>query len=245
MSENSSQQLTEQVKTVEVNVVNETNATDTKQQMEEPATENSNIKNNSLSATLEAEVLNLLTQADITNDDELRQKNTDLLNYLGKLIQLLKEKTKECTNLEKQNLALVQQSKSLKEVVAIVKDLLNIRNMELSHLQQDMTSMQEKINNERIKQSTMIEKMEHVAKLNQSLKEEYAKQYGNFQNVRSMYEEKVAILTAENRRLQNLSNSTEQDINDVNQINERLNGITLTLESYPPFDDSVNENVEK
>lgn len=52
----------------------------------------------------------------------------------------------------------------MKEVVAIVKDLLNIRNMELSHLQQDMSSMQEKINNERLKQSNILEKMEHVAK---------------------------------------------------------------------------------
>lgn len=48
--------------------------------------------------------------------------------------------------------------------MAIVKDLLNIRNMEVKHLQEDMTSMQEKINNEREKQAIMKEKMEHIAK---------------------------------------------------------------------------------
>lgn len=60
-----------------------------------------------------------------------------------------------------------------------------------------------------------------------------------------MYEEKIAILMGENRRLQNLRTNSEQDVINTNEVNERLNNITLALDAIPPFDDTANENVEK
>ncbi|RZF47963.1 hypothetical protein LSTR_LSTR008767 [Laodelphax striatellus] len=194
----------EQKQVVEINIEgqqqanNNTPPNNETQQANQAAQRNAS---SALSALIEENVLDLLTQVDTANEADLRSKNTELLGYLAKLIDLLKEKTSECITLEKQNTALTQQSKSLKEVVGIVKDLLNIRNMEVTHLQEDISSMQEKINNERVRQNTMIEKMEHVTRLNASLKEEYQKQYAKFQEVRDMYEEKVQIVLAENERL--------------------------------------------
>ena len=62
---------------------------------------------------------------------------------------ILRDKTTMCISQEKKIAALVNQVESLKEVVAITKDLLNIRNMEVQHLSNDITAMETKIDCER------------------------------------------------------------------------------------------------
>lgn len=60
-------------------------------------------ENNELNLNINAEDI-VATQDD--NQDVVRKKNKDLKSLLEKVIDLLKEKTNVCLNLEKQNSAL-------------------------------------------------------------------------------------------------------------------------------------------
>ncbi|PSN37291.1 hypothetical protein C0J52_17184 [Blattella germanica] len=133
---------------------------------------------------------------------KLTNENSELREALEKTSQLLKDKTDLCDNQERQNLALTNQIASLKEVVAITKDLLNIRNMEVKHLQSDVESMEGKIADERERHNTMIVKMDEAVQLNSDLKKEYETQLKIFQDLRNKYEEKVALLMKENHKLE-------------------------------------------
>ncbi|XP_069674794.1 tropomyosin [Periplaneta americana] len=133
--------------------------------------------------------------------EKLTDENSELREALSKAGELLKDKTDLCDNQEKQNRALTNQISSLKEVVAITKDLLNIRNMEVQHLQSDVQSMEGKIAEERVRHNSMITKMDEATKLNSDLKNEYETQLRIFQDLKSKYEEKVTLLTKENQKL--------------------------------------------
>lgn len=65
----------------------------------------------------------------------LRKEMEDLRNSLTQTHIQLNERSKTIVNQDCQISALHKQVISLKEVVAITKDLLNIRNMEVQHLQ--------------------------------------------------------------------------------------------------------------
>lgn len=56
------------------------------------------------------------------------------------------------------------QTNSLKDVVAITKDLLSIRNTEVVHLHVDIKSMEEKINFERERHNLMLNRMAEAIK---------------------------------------------------------------------------------
>ncbi|CAG2058349.1 unnamed protein product [Timema podura] len=119
---------------------------------------------------------------------------------------LIEDKTKLCANQERQIKALTHQVSSLREVVSITKDLLNIRNLEMERLQREVDCVQEKIAIERERQN----KLGLAAKLNENLKDEYKNQLTLFQNLREKYEEKVMMLTKENLRLFKLTNELSQ-----------------------------------
>lgn len=162
----------------------------------------------------------------------------------------LDDRIRIVANQENQINALMSQVSSLKDVVNITKDLLNIRNMEVRHLQvknsqlfhfifvlyikknctffslsklikehfnsklekklsfsllqENVETMEEKINIEREKHNTMLVKMESAFKINLDLKQEYETQLRLFQDLREKYDKKVAILTEENGRLESL-----------------------------------------
>ena len=65
----------------------------------------------------------------------LRRELEDLKNLLTQSQLKLDDRGRIVANQENQINALTSQVSSLKEVVAITKDLLNIRNMEVKHLQ--------------------------------------------------------------------------------------------------------------
>lgn len=136
------------------------------------------------------------------NMEELMNENSELLTELTRTGELLKDKTVLCERQEKKNMALINQIESLKEVVAITKDLLNIRNMEVKHLHSDMESMEGKISEEKQRQNSMITKMEEAMKLNSDLKGEYETQMRIFQELKAKYEQKVTLLTQENEKLE-------------------------------------------
>lgn len=87
------------------------------------------------------------------NSDEiiqqLKDQNQDLRGALTKMTTILKDKSALCVSQEKKMAALNHQVDSLKEVVTITKDLLNIRNMEVQHLSADISVMETKIDCER------------------------------------------------------------------------------------------------
>lgn len=91
---------------------------------------------------------------EVTN--HLKLQNEDLRNALAKMTTILRDKTTLCISQEKKLAALVNQVESLKEVVAITKDLLNIRNMEVQHLSNDITAMESKIDCERQRHNQVI-----------------------------------------------------------------------------------------
>ena len=136
------------------------------------------------------------------NMEELMNENSELLTELTRTAELLKDKTDLYESQEKKNIALTNQIESLKEVVAITKDLLNIRDMEVKHLQSDMESMEGKILEEKQRQNSMVTKMEEAMKLNSDLKGEYETQMRIFQELKAKYEQKVALLTKENEKLE-------------------------------------------
>jgi len=167
-------------------------------------------------------------------EQELRAHNVKLQGLLGRVIELLKEKSSLCTNLEKQNNALMIQTNSLKDVVAITKDLLSIRNMEVEHLHVDIKSMEEKINNERERHNNMINRMSEAVKLNENLKAEYQSQLQLFTDLRASYEKKLSLLEAENKRLTSqLSGGSTADPSPA-EGGEGEGGVQLTLEAIPP-----------
>lgn len=65
----------------------------------------------------------------------IRRELEDLKNLLTQSQLKLDDRGRIVANQENQINALTSQVSSLKEVVAITKDLLNIRNMEVKHLQ--------------------------------------------------------------------------------------------------------------
>lgn len=156
--------------------------------------------------------------------EKLMDENTELHVALTKTSEQLKDKTNMCDDQEKKNIALTNQIESLKEVVSITKDLLNIRDMEVHHLQNDVESMEGKIAEERQRHNSMITKMEEAVKLNSELKEEYQNQLRIFQELKKRYEEKVTLLTKENEKLEeevlltksvpNTAQSNQQVIHD-------------------------------
>jgi len=169
-------------------------------------------------------------------EQELRSHSTQLQTLLGKVIELLKDKSSVCSNLEKQNTALMLQTNSLKDVVAITKDLLSIRNMEVDHLHVDIKSMEEKINQERERHNNMLNRMSEAIKLNEGLKAEYQRQLELFNNLRSRYEEKVGLLESENRRLSALvSQHKTESTSEQPPADTATNGdVLLSLDEIPP-----------
>jgi len=156
------------------------------------------------------------------NMEELMNENSELLTELTRTGELLKDKTDLCERQEKKNMALTNQIESLKEVVAITKDLLNIRNMEVKHLHSDMESMEGKISEEKQRQNSMITKMEEAMKLNSDLKGEYETQMRIFQELKAKYEQKVTLLTQENEKLEE-EVALSRTVQNAAQNNQKTN----------------------
>lgn len=119
--------------------------------------------------------------------ETMKEKSEEMLTRAK---ELLFEKTKICKNQELQMEALHQQISSLKDVVRITKDLLNIRNMETQHLQDKLDAMESKIGCEKEKHQLMYSKLENMVKMNTDLKREYEAQLCLFNALREKYAER-------------------------------------------------------
>ncbi|XP_046675689.1 uncharacterized protein LOC124364344 isoform X3 [Homalodisca vitripennis] len=129
------------------------------------------------------------------------------------VVLLLLEKSSLCKNLEEQRTVLTQQCTSLKNLVAVTKDLLALRNTEVEQLCKNIKIMEERIHLERNKQQNVLNTLSESARLNEDIKAQYHCQIEMFNDLRARYEERVALLVAENTHLSGLF--AEQNTNMV------------------------------
>ncbi|XP_046688027.1 uncharacterized protein LOC124373725 isoform X2 [Homalodisca vitripennis] len=108
---------------------------------------------------------------------------------------------------------LVRKCTSLKNLVAVTKDLLSLRNTEVEQLCKNIKIMEERIHLERNKQQNVLNTLSESARLNEDIKAQYHCQIEMFNDLRVRYEEKVALLVAENTHLSGLF--AEQNTNMV------------------------------
>lgn len=100
------------------------------------------------------------------------------------------EKVKIIKNQELQIEAYSQQIESLKDVVRITKDLLEIRNLEVKQLENKINCMEGKIKAEKERQDLMHKKLEMMIRHNGDLKREYETQLCLFNALRERYSER-------------------------------------------------------
>uniref|UniRef100_A0A1B6K4S2 Uncharacterized protein n=1 Tax=Homalodisca liturata TaxID=320908 RepID=A0A1B6K4S2_9HEMI len=152
-------------------------------------------------------------------EKDLREHVSRLHCLVRKVVLLLLEKSSLCKNLEEQRTVLTLQCTSLKNLVAVTKDLLALRNTEVEQLYKSMNDMEERINLEKNKQKNILNTLSESARLNEDIKAQYHCQIEMFNDLRARYEEKVALLVAENTQLSGLL--VEQNINMVGGREER------------------------
>lgn len=111
--------------------------------------------------------------------------------------ELLFEKTKIGKRQEQQIEALNHQVQSLKEVLEVTKDLLDIRNAETAQLEAKMDTMDMRLKAEKEHQKLTDKKLTIAKKLYDDLRTEYECQSRIFKELRGNYEKKNLILSNE------------------------------------------------
>lgn len=115
------------------------------------------------------------------------QKTNDTNDVVTQASGVIFEKTKQCQNQELQIQALTEQVKSLKEIVSITKDMLEIRNMEVKQLQDKLDVMDLKFAAEKDRHALMHAKLDRMIKINADLKTEYETQLALFLELQKNY----------------------------------------------------------
>lgn len=137
--------------------------------------------------------------------ETMKQKSEEMLTRAKDVIF---EKTKIVKNQELQIEALTQQVASLKEVVRITKDLLEIRNIEVKHLQEKIDCMEAKINSEKDRHNLIQSKLENMVRINCELKREYETQLCLFTALRERYNERELARNVLDRLTNESNNDT-------------------------------------
>uniref|UniRef100_A0A1B6K7I6 Uncharacterized protein n=1 Tax=Homalodisca liturata TaxID=320908 RepID=A0A1B6K7I6_9HEMI len=150
---------------------------------------------------------------------DIKEKNINQIpedtsqGNIPNVVLLLLEKSSLCKNLEEQRTVLTLQCTSLKNLVAVTKDLLALRNTEVQQLHKNVKIIEERIHLEKNKQQNILNTLSESARLNEDIKAQYHSQIEMFNDLRARYEEKVALLVAENTQLSGLL--LEQNTNMV------------------------------
>lgn len=140
----------------------------------------------------------------------MKEESEELLTRAKSIIF---EKTKVCKNQELQIEALNAQVSSLKDVVSITKNLLEIRNIEVKHLQDQIDCMNAKVNAEKERQDLVHQKLEKMIRMNADLKREYETQLCLFNALRERYSERELARNV-------LNNATNGPPNDAGAPSE-------------------------
>ncbi|XP_066142045.1 hyaluronan mediated motility receptor [Euwallacea fornicatus] len=136
-----------------------------------------------------AEAQKLKTQKN-KQAEEVQVLKTQSENILTKAKAMIFENTKIIKNQELQIEALGQQNESLRDVVRITKDLLEIRNMEVKQLEEKIDVMDKKVMAEKERQDLLHKKLETMIRHNGELKREYETQLCLFSSLREKYNQK-------------------------------------------------------
>lgn len=173
---------------------------------------------------------------EVNEVDLLKMKSADTLT---KAKSVIFENTKMIKNQELQIDALNQQVESLRDVVKITKELLEIRNLEVDQLEAKIHCMDEKYKAEKERQDLMHKRLEQMIRHNGELKREYETQLCLFKALRERYDERelakglVDNLKSEikiekgNKTDQNetVNNSVQQEQlekpNDIDNLNDQ------------------------
>ncbi|XP_030747757.1 uncharacterized protein LOC115876198 [Sitophilus oryzae] len=121
---------------------------------------------------------------------EIQALKTQSEGILTKAKAMIFENTKVIKNQELQIEALSQQNESLKDVVKITKDLLEIRNMEVTQLEEKINCMEGRLKADKDRQTLLHTKLETMIRHNGDLKREYEAQLCLFNALRERYSER-------------------------------------------------------
>lgn len=124
------------------------------------------------------ELESLLSVKSLSNSKTKTSTEDD--DILSKAKTLLFEKTKICKQQEQQLVALQTQIEATKEVLAITKDMLNVRNMENNHFQTRLDTLEARLKGEKDVRMLNEKKLAVSKKMYTDLKSEYDLQSGIF-----------------------------------------------------------------
>lgn len=108
---------------------------------------------------------------------------------------LLFEKTKVCKQQEQQIATLKAHVDSMKDVVAVTKDMLNLKTAEAEHTQSRLDTAMLRIKAERDKCTIFEKKLIISQGVYEKLRSEYDVQSNIFKGLKEAYEQKVVVLT--------------------------------------------------
>ncbi|CAG9827113.1 unnamed protein product [Diabrotica balteata] len=169
---------------------------------------------------------------------------TESEKTLTKAKSMIFEKTKIIKNQELQIEAFTQQIESLREVVRITKDLLEIRNMEVKQLEIKIESIEGKQKAEKERYDLMHKKLEMMIRHNAELKREYETQLCLFTALRERYNEReLAKDVIDNLKTPALKIASQNETNTAQKeikVNEELKGIQPESKSVQ-LENSVGE----
>lgn len=141
---------------------------------------------------LELDLVEANMKSTIGNNEqaEVHKMKEESEELLTRAKSIIFEKVKVCKNQELQIEALNAQVSSLKDVVSITKNLLEIRNVEVKHLQDQIDAMNGKVTAEKERQDLVHKKLENMIRMNADLKREYETQLCLFNALRERYSER-------------------------------------------------------
>ncbi|XP_055903843.1 uncharacterized protein LOC129939748 [Eupeodes corollae] len=108
---------------------------------------------------------------------------------------LLFEKTKVCKQQEQQIATLKTHVDSMKDVVAVTKDMLNLKTAEADHTQSRLDTAMLRIKAERDKCAIFEKKLAISQAVYEKLRSEYDVQSNIFKGLKEAYEQKVVVLS--------------------------------------------------
>ena len=132
--------------------------------------------------------------------DELAEENKQLKAELAECQMFLQTSNSENIDKTLENQALRDQVRSLKEVIAAIKEMLKIRELQIDQMKSKLNEIEASMS----EQETKI--------MSTALQQEYQRQLENIRNMRELYEERAALLVQERDAAKQKLDEKEHDL---------------------------------
>ncbi|XP_031623519.1 putative leucine-rich repeat-containing protein DDB_G0290503 [Contarinia nasturtii] len=162
---------------------------------------------------------NLQTQMNIERNGESNDTNIRLRTQLAGLQFSLQNANAEILTLSTELAATKNQAKSLKEVIAASKEIIEIRETELSQLKSKLKEIE----------NSLAERELHV--MSENLRQEYDRQLANIRNLRALYEERARISAAEKENLNRQLETSRAELSSEIEKNKNLEDHIASLDT--------------